>query len=50
MNLVLIDLLIIASYFFVSLGIGILMSKRASKGMNDFFLSERKLPGILQVV
>ena len=44
MNLVLIDWLIIASYFFISLGIGILMSKRASKGMDDFFLSGRKLP------
>ncbi len=44
MNLANIDWIIIAVYFIISLGIGIVMSKRASKGMNDFFLSGRKLP------
>ncbi len=44
MNLVFIDWLIIGVYFFVSIGIGLYMSKRAGKGMDDFFLSGRKLP------
>ncbi len=44
MNLVLIDWLIIGFYFVISLAIGLYMSKRAGKGMNDFFLSGRKLP------
>ncbi len=44
MNLVLIDWLIIGFYFVISLAIGLYMSKRAGKGMKDFFLSGRKLP------
>jgi SSS family solute:Na+ symporter len=44
MNLYTVDWIIIGVYFLISLGIGIFMSKRASKGMNDFFLSGRKLP------
>jgi len=44
MNLVVIDWLIIGVYFIISLSIGLLMSKRAGKGMDDFFLSGRKLP------
>ncbi|MCF6366183.1 MAG: Na+:solute symporter [Bacteroidales bacterium] len=44
MNLVIVDWLIIGVYFIISLGIGLLMSKRAGKGMDDFFLSGRKLP------
>lgn len=44
MNLTLTDQIIILLYFAVSLGIGILMSRRAGRGMNDFFLSGRKLP------
>lgn len=44
MNLVLIDWLIIVFYFVISLAIGLYMSKRAGKGMKDFFLSGRKLP------
>jgi Na+/proline symporter len=44
MNLVSIDWIIIIIYFIISLAIGLYMSKRASKGMNDFFLTGRKLP------
>ena len=38
------DIIIIAVYFIVSIGIGFYMSRRAGKGMDDFFLSGRKLP------
>ncbi len=44
MHITIIDQIIIALYFLISLAIGIFMSKRAGKGMNDFFLSGRKLP------
>ncbi len=44
MHITTVDWLIIAVYFLISLGIGLFMSKRAGKGMNDFFLSGRKLP------
>lgn len=39
-----IDQLIIAIYLVVSIGIGIYMSRRASRSTNDFFLSGRNLP------
>ncbi len=38
------DKLIIFAYLLISLGIGIYMSRRAGKGMSDFFLGGRKLP------
>ncbi|MBN1597656.1 MAG: Na+:solute symporter [Bacteroidales bacterium] len=38
------DWLIIGLYFLISIGIGILMSKRAGRSTGDFFLSGRKLP------
>ncbi len=44
MNITLLDWSIIGIYFVISLGIGLFMSKRAGKGMDDFFLSGRKLP------
>ena len=44
MTLKLIDWLIIAIYFIISLGIGIIMSRRARKSIGDFFLSGRNLP------
>ncbi len=44
MILTLLDKLIILFYFLISLGIGIYMSKRAGRGMSDFFLSGRNLP------
>ncbi len=44
MHITTVDWLIIGIYFFISLSIGLYMSKRAGKGMNDFFLSGRKLP------
>ena len=44
MNLALIDWIIILSYLVISMGIGIYMSKRASKSTSDFFLSGRNLP------
>ncbi len=44
MNLTLLDWGIIGLYFLVSISIGIIMSKRAGKGMKDFFLSGRNLP------
>ncbi len=44
MHITTIDWFIIAAYFVISLGISVFMSKRAGKGMNDFFLSGRKLP------
>ncbi len=39
-----INWIIIISYFLISIGIGIYMSKRAGKSTGDFFLSGRKLP------
>jgi len=39
-----IDWIIIFVYLIISLGIGIYMSKRASRSTGDFFLSGRKLP------
>lgn len=39
-----IDIAIIAAYFAVTVSIGILLSKRAGAGSEDFFLSGRKLP------
>ncbi|RLD50179.1 MAG: sodium:proline symporter, partial [Bacteroidetes bacterium] len=44
MHITTVDWLIIAVYFLISISIGLFMSKRAGKGMNDFFLSGRKLP------
>ena len=44
MNIAPIDQLIIALYLVVSIGIGIYMTKRASRSTGDFFLSGRKLP------
>ena len=44
MNITFLDWSIIASFFIISISIGIYMSKRAGKGMTDFFLSGRKLP------
>ncbi|MBN1117548.1 MAG: Na+:solute symporter [Bacteroidales bacterium] len=39
-----IDWIIIILYFIVSIGIGVLMSKKAGKSTGDFFLSGRNLP------
>ncbi len=39
-----IDWVIIASYFIISIGIGVFMSKRAGRSTGDFFLSGRNLP------
>lgn len=44
MHLAPIDQLIIALYLVVSIGIGIYMSRRASRSTDDFFLSGRNLP------
>lgn len=44
MNVTILDWSIIALFFLISISIGVYMSKRAGKGMNDFFLSGRKLP------
>lgn len=41
------DYIIIASYFFFSFGIAIYYYKRASKNINEFFLSGRNLPWYL---
>ncbi|GAB1349659.1 Na+:solute symporter [Ignavibacteriales bacterium] len=43
----LIDYLIIAAYFIVSLGIAVFYSKRGSKNSEEFFLSGRNLPWYL---
>ena len=40
----LIDWLIVLVYFIVTIGLGILLSRRASKSMEDFFVSGRSLP------
>ncbi len=44
MKLAVIDWLIIALYFSVSIGIGIFMLKKSGKGMKNFFLGNRKMP------
>ncbi len=44
MHLSHVDLIIIILYLVISIGIGIYMSKKASKSTGDFFLSGRKLP------
>lgn len=44
MSLTVLDWSIIAFYFVISISIGLYMSKRASRGTEDFFLSGRKLP------
>jgi solute:Na+ symporter, SSS family len=44
MTLTAFDWIIIASYFAISLAIGLIMTKRAGKSTGDFFLSGRKLP------
>ena len=44
MHIHLIDWLIIAVFLLVSLGIGLYMSRRASRSTGDFFLSGRNLP------
>jgi Na+/proline symporter len=45
--LFLIDYLIIAAYFVLSIGIALYYSRRASKSTNEFFLSGRNLPWYL---
>lgn len=44
MHISVLDWIIIALYFLISIGIGIYMSKRAGRSTSDFFLSGRKLP------
>jgi len=44
MSISLIDQLIIIAYLFISIGIGIYMSRKAGRSTGDFFLSGRKLP------
>ena len=44
MQLALIDWLIIFVFFFISLGIGVLVSKSSGKSANAFFLSGRNMP------
>lgn len=44
MALELIDWIIISLYFIISIGIGVIMSKRAGRSTGDFFLSGRNLP------
>ncbi|MBN1337683.1 MAG: Na+:solute symporter [Bacteroidales bacterium] len=44
MGLSLMDWIIVAAYFVISIGIGLYMSRRASNSTQDFFLSGRKLP------
>jgi Na+/proline symporter len=44
MHITLFDWMIIASFFLVAIGIGILMSKRAGRSTSDFFLTGRNLP------
>src|SRR3972149_423241 len=44
MNIQIIDWIIIALYFIISIGIGIYLSKRAGKSTSDFFLTGRNLP------
>lgn len=44
MHIAPIDQIIIIAYLIVSIGIGIYMSRRASRSTNDFFLSGRNLP------
>ena len=43
----LIDYLIIAGYFFLSISIAVYYSRRAGKNINEFFLSGRNLPWYL---
>ena len=40
----LIDIVLIASYFIISIGIAVFLSRRAGRSPEDFFLSGRKLP------
>jgi Na+/proline symporter len=42
-----IDYLIVLAYFFFSIAIVLIYSKRAVKSTNDFFLSGRNLPWFL---
>jgi len=44
MEIHIIDLLIILLYFAVALGLGILVSKRAKKNLNSYFLGNNSLP------
>jgi Na+/proline symporter len=44
MHISVLDWIIIALYFLISIGIGIYMSKRAGRSTSDFFLSGRNLP------
>lgn len=44
MSLSTLDIIIIAAYFLLSLIIGVALTKRAGKSMNDFFLGGRSLP------
>jgi solute:Na+ symporter, SSS family len=44
MHIAPIDQLIIVTYLIISIGIGIYMSRRASRSTSDFFLSGRNLP------
>ena len=39
-----IDWLIVVAYFILTIGLGIFLSRRASKSMEDFFVSGRSLP------
>jgi SSS family solute:Na+ symporter len=44
MKLTLIDWAIIAAYFVLSLAIGLYYTRRASRSVNDYFLSDRSMP------
>ncbi len=44
MRLALVDWLIVAAFFLVSLGIGLAVYRRASSSMSEFFLSGRNMP------
>ncbi|MFP4283067.1 MAG: sodium:solute symporter, partial [Opitutales bacterium] len=47
MNFAPLDLAIVVTYVFVTVGAGLWMSKRAAGGMEDYFLGGRRLPWYL---
>jgi len=44
LNLQTIDIIILAAYFIITLGIGVLVSRRASQDIDSYFLGGKKLP------
>lgn len=44
MKLHIIDIIIIVAYFLANIGIGVFFTRKAAKGMDSYFLAERRLP------